>query len=160
MSALADNLIMMRILKMLVTPFNKSDAYKLGIVDENGNKIKSPSTSDERDAYNYLTKFVFNIKKLLNRRNQKTDTKMAHAMFLVKESNILESQEEFSEEEIESMLIIIEESEIDFSDLEEEMSGVAIVNNASKDNPMTKTPLTRKGSFTLPEIKKQEKKKS
>lgn len=155
MSALADNIVMMRILKMIVTPFDKSDAFKLGIIDAKGNKIKSPSTPEEKDSYNYLTKFIFNIKKLLNKRNQKTDTKMAHAMYLVKESNILETQEDIDEEEIESMLIILEDCGI-----EEEMSGVAIVTNASKDNPMTKTPLTRKGSFAMPEIKKQEKKKS
>lgn len=114
MSSLADNMVMMRILKMLVTPFEKSDAFKLGIIDKDGNKIKSPSTSDEKDAYNYLTKFVFNLKKLFAKRMGKDDNKLSHMMFLVKESNILNEDDEclLDEAYIESLMILIEDANI------------------------------------------------
>ena len=36
MSRVIDALIAYRLVKLLVTPFNKTDAYKLGIIDEKG----------------------------------------------------------------------------------------------------------------------------
>ena len=35
-----DTLIVFRILKMLTTPFNKQQAFKLGFIDKNGKRIK------------------------------------------------------------------------------------------------------------------------
>jgi hypothetical protein len=55
---------------MLVTPFEKTDAYKLGIVDKDGSalkKMKDLKTSEEKDAYTNLTKLVFSLKKLIAR---------------------------------------------------------------------------------------------
>ncbi len=36
MSRAIDLLITYRVIKMLVTPFDRTDAYKLGIIDKNG----------------------------------------------------------------------------------------------------------------------------
>ena len=72
-----DLFVTYRFIKLLVTPFEKTDAYKLGIIDENGNRIMPPPvggvrqtkptplrTSDEKNAYTILHKLVFNIKKI------------------------------------------------------------------------------------------------
>jgi hypothetical protein len=70
MSAFTDNLIAFRLLYLLMKPFNKTEAYKLGIIDDTGKllkKMKDLSSQDERNAYNYLTRFVFNVKRILNR---------------------------------------------------------------------------------------------
>lgn len=64
-----DLLITYRIIKLLTTPFEKQDAYRLGIIDKNGKvlrKTKELKTGKERDAYTILHRFVFNLKRLIN----------------------------------------------------------------------------------------------
>ena len=75
-----DLFVTYRFLKILTTPFNKQDAYKLGIIDKDGNrkmgkpipgiKVSKPDplkTSEEKAAYTILHKLIFNIKKLFNK---------------------------------------------------------------------------------------------
>lgn len=58
-----------RFLKLLVTKFEDTDAFKLGIIDEKGKRIKSKKLVDEKDraAYTSFHRLVFNIKKLLEK---------------------------------------------------------------------------------------------
>ena len=68
MSRVIDALIAYRLVKLLVTPFNKTDAYKLGIIDEKRKvliKSKQIVNQKQRKAYTLLIRFVFNLKKLL-----------------------------------------------------------------------------------------------
>ena len=70
MAALIDNVIAAKLLAMLVTPFNKTEAYKLGIIDATGKILihaKDLKTNEQKDAYNYLTRLIFNIKRLINK---------------------------------------------------------------------------------------------
>ena len=69
MSRAVDLLVTYRIIKLLTTPFEKQDAYRLGIIDKNGKvlrKTKELKTGKERDAYTILHRFVFNLKRLIN----------------------------------------------------------------------------------------------
>jgi len=64
-----DLLITYRVIKMLVTPFEKQPAYALGIIDKNGKvlrKSKTLKTGKEREAYTILHRFVFNLKRIIN----------------------------------------------------------------------------------------------
>lgn len=67
----ADLVYTIRFLKLLVTKFEDTGAYKAGIIDADGNKIKgfSMDTMDNRDAYRtHYTAFhrlVFNLKRLM-----------------------------------------------------------------------------------------------
>ena len=78
-----------RFVKMLTTPFEDTDAYKLGIIDENGNRIKTKkvSTSEEKTAFTTFHRLVFNIKKLLEKLpgGQSRLASYAAALFLLKE---------------------------------------------------------------------------
>ena len=69
MGRVIDALIAYRVLKLLVTPFNRTKAFKLGIIDDKGKVlIKSkdlPNSGPKREAYTLLIRFVFNLKKLL-----------------------------------------------------------------------------------------------
>ena len=68
MSRIVDNLIAYRILWMLVTPFDKTPAYRLGIIDEKGKLLRKMAdlrTDEERSAYTYLHRLVFNLKRIL-----------------------------------------------------------------------------------------------
>ena len=39
-----DLFVTYRFVKLLVTPFNKTEAFKLGIIDDKGNRIKDEET--------------------------------------------------------------------------------------------------------------------
>ena len=65
-----DLLITYRIVKLLVKPFDKQEAFKYGIIDKDGNvlkKFKTLKTEKERKAYTILHRFVFNLKRILKR---------------------------------------------------------------------------------------------
>jgi len=85
-----DTLIVFRVIKLLVTPFKETKAYELGIIDELGNnlrKAKTLSTGEEKDSYTLLHRFVFNIKKLIEKvpgGKSRLGT-YASALFLIKE---------------------------------------------------------------------------
>ena len=64
-----DLLITYRVIKMLVTPFEKQPAYALGIIDKNGKVLRKAKTlkrAKEKEAYTLLHRFVFNLKRLIN----------------------------------------------------------------------------------------------
>jgi hypothetical protein len=70
MSRIIDNLIAYRILTKLVKPFAETDAFRLGIIDAKGKNLIKPSRftqSAQYDAYTYLDRLVFNMKKIINR---------------------------------------------------------------------------------------------
>lgn len=56
-----------RFLKLLVTPFEDTEAFKLGIIDNAGKRDKSVriTTAEQKSAYTPFHRLVFNIKKLL-----------------------------------------------------------------------------------------------
>ena len=89
-----DALITFRFLKLLVTPFNKTKAYELGIIDERGQnliKAKNLTTVEQRNAYTILHKLVFNIKKLIEKLpgGKSRLATYAAALFLIKENTEL-----------------------------------------------------------------------
>ena len=93
MGRVIDALIAYRVLKLLVTPFNRSKAFKLGIIDDKGKVlIKSkdlPNSGPQREAYTLLIRFVFNLKRILGKvgiRGPLT-TSAAAALAFFKEEN-------------------------------------------------------------------------
>ena len=92
MSRVIDALIAYRIVKLLVTPFNKTQAYKLGIIDDKGKvliKSKQIVNQKQRKAYTLLIRFVFNLKKLLAKVGVRgpLGTSAAAAIAFFKEEN-------------------------------------------------------------------------
>ena len=90
MSRIIDNVIAYKVLRMLVTNFTDTDAFKLGIIDAHGNTLRKTSqfsTEAERNAFNYLTRLVFNMKKLINKFGGESRLKsMAAALWLIREN--------------------------------------------------------------------------
>jgi hypothetical protein len=88
---LVDTAIVYRILKMLVTPFDKTQAFKHGIIDAKGKEVKTMSqlnTADERDSYTLLHRLVYRIKRIIEKvpvENKKIAS-YAAALALIKES--------------------------------------------------------------------------
>ena len=78
MSRAIDALIAYRLIKLLVTRFSNTQAFKMGIIDDKGKVlIKSkdfvtafPNTTERakaRKSYTMLIRFVFNLKRLLGK---------------------------------------------------------------------------------------------
>jgi|TARA_Y100000296_G_scaffold34580_1_gene40091 hypothetical protein len=89
-STAIDAFITFRFLKLLVTPFNKTEAFKMGIIDERGKVLKKYRTLEriaERQAYTILHRLVFNIKKLIEKipGGKSRLATYAAALFLIKE---------------------------------------------------------------------------
>jgi len=92
-----DLFVTYRFLRLLTTPFEKTDAFKFGIIDGKGNRIRKPkstqpavelATSELKNSYTILHKLVFNIKKLFGKvpgLRTKTGT-YAAALFLLKDT--------------------------------------------------------------------------
>ena len=83
----ADLVYTLRFLRLLTTPWEEMGAYKLGIIDENGKKIKKPTTSAEKEVYNTFHRLVFSIKRLINKipGGKSKFGSYAAALFLIKE---------------------------------------------------------------------------
>jgi hypothetical protein len=65
-----DFLITYRVVKLLVTPFEKQEAFKFGIIDEKGKnliKYRDLRTEAARKSYTLLHRFVFNLKRILQK---------------------------------------------------------------------------------------------
>ena len=70
MSRAIDLVITYRVVKLLVTPFEKQDAFKYGIIDKDGKvlrKYKTLKTTAEKKSYTILHRFVFNLKRILGK---------------------------------------------------------------------------------------------
>ena len=84
-----DLFVTYRFIRLLTTPFEKTDAFKMGIIDKDGNRTdKKLYKIDERNAYTVLHKLVFNIKKLFQKvpgLRTKVGT-YAAALFLLKDT--------------------------------------------------------------------------
>ena len=65
-----DLIITYRVIKLLVTPFNRQEAYKYGIIDDKGKvlrKFRTLQKPEEKKAYTLLHRFVFNLKRILQK---------------------------------------------------------------------------------------------
>jgi hypothetical protein len=96
----ADLVYTIRFLKLLVTPFDKTDAFKVGIIDAEGKKNKefNLNSMDDREAYrSHYTPFhrlVFNLKRLMAKvpGGQSVVARYGAALALIKEHGDLSDQ--------------------------------------------------------------------
>ncbi len=90
-------------LRELNKKFTDFEAYKLGIINENGDRIKEPITEQEKAAYSPETKTILKIKKYLGSKldliNQTAILENASKLDYNKENHIkvLEYEEKFNE---------------------------------------------------------------
>ena len=65
-----DLVITYRVVKLLATPFERQEAFKYGIIDKEGKvlrKFRTLKTTAEKKAYTMLHRFVFNLKRILQK---------------------------------------------------------------------------------------------
>jgi hypothetical protein len=117
----ADLVYTIRFLKLLVTPFDKTEAFKAGIIDADGNRNKDFNTNsmDDRDAYrSHYTPFhrlVFNLKRIMAKApgGQSVVARYGAALALIKEHGELSDK---------NLVKIHEETGIDVLDMLSEHS--------------------------------------
>ncbi|SVA17418.1 uncharacterized protein METZ01_LOCUS70272 [marine metagenome] len=77
----------------MTTPFNKTEAFKLGIIDKNGKVLRKRKelSSKERDSYKIMDTIAFNLKKLLQKLpgGKSKIASLGAALFLMKEETII-----------------------------------------------------------------------
>ena len=128
-----DLFVTYRFIKLLTTPFNRTEAFKLGIIDKDGNRILQPNstqpavelaTAQLQNAYTVLHKLVFNIKKIFEKvpgLRTKVGT-YAAALFLLKDTfkEHVEDPDMFEKE----FMKYLKENDVEFDDsISEEVIG-------------------------------------
>jgi len=79
-----------RFLKLLVTPFEKTKAFELGIIDKDGVVLKKGAeraTPEEKSAYTVFHRLVFNLKRIMAKApgGKSIVARYGAALFLIKE---------------------------------------------------------------------------
>ena len=89
MSQVVDLYMVYEFVKRLSTPFNETKAFKLGLIDDKGKRLKKASSRDEKNAMTYYDRLIFNLKRLLAKLpgGESKFVSFAAALFLLKESD-------------------------------------------------------------------------
>jgi len=61
-----DNTIALRIIYILVKPIESTDAFKLGLIDKDGNTIRKARTYQERNSTSMLHRLCWRIKRVFS----------------------------------------------------------------------------------------------
>lgn len=148
MGRFVDSMIALRILTLLVTPFDRTPAFRLGIIDAKGKELKKMSslnTIELRDAYTLLHRLVYRLKRIIEKVpiDNKKLVSLAAAYSLIRECsekgeepidlevryiNIM--KQELHEEILLVDKILNENKMFTFKQFTEEVGGVA-ANNAA-----------------------------
>ena len=84
-----DTVITFRVLKLLTMKWTDHEAYKIGIIDKKGkrNKEVDIDTKEKKEAYTFLHRLVFNLKRLIELLpgGKSRLGSYASALFLIKE---------------------------------------------------------------------------
>ena len=114
-SNLVDIYVLYRIIKDLATPFDKTDAFKTGLIDKKGERLRDTTgkkvkadTKEQKKADNYYFRFIRNLKRLMTKvgLGSKLAT-FAAAMFLIKEE--MENKHTLTEDGFKDEDLVLEE---------------------------------------------------
>ena len=107
---IVDIFLVYSFIKRIATPFKEWDAFKLGIIDDKGNILKSRkslNTVKEQDAFGIYDLMILKLKRLLEKvpgGNTKVGSYAAALWLIKEEQNIMKYGESLSEETIEEGL--------------------------------------------------------
>jgi Fe-S cluster biosynthesis and repair protein YggX len=113
MPTVIDSLIAYKFIKQLSMPWEKWDAYKLGLIDNKGNQLKKAKSKEERKAFPTWQVLIRNIKKLLDKIGASSRLgSFAAALWLLKEEMGVEDAKVLEEEFIkwlETQIVVLNE---------------------------------------------------
>ena len=98
-----------KFIRILTTPFNESEAYQLGIIDEKGKILKKKSRlkgSEEKEAYTLMHGFTWKMKRLLEKIpfGKSRLASYAAALWFIKEEKTFDGTDEELQESFLSFL--------------------------------------------------------
>lgn len=145
---IVDLFLVYQFIKRLATPFNEWEAYKLGIIDEDGNQLKKRKdlvTRKEKDSFGIFDVMIMKLKRLIEKipGGKSRIGTYAAALYLIKENEQISQYgdkmltEEYLEEKLEEYMQIVEnvktESQINIM-FEQMFSEDAPANSAGAGN--------------------------
>lgn len=138
MALIVDNLIALRFLYLLVTPFVKSKAYGYGIIDDKGNYLKKYSqlkTSAERESFSYLHRLVFKLKRLLAKLpgGDNRFKSIVTALYLIKEFYIKKESLYLVESRYNELLLSNESMDLDEQEVKEFLRDIVLNEGIEED---------------------------
>jgi hypothetical protein len=98
MVAIFDTFVAYKFIKILATPWKKTDAFKLGLIDEKGNPLVKRSelkTDKQKKAYTIVHVLIWNIKRLIDKLPM-TRSKLgsfATALWLLKDKKVVKKKD-------------------------------------------------------------------
>ena len=114
-SNLVDIYVLYRIIKDLATPFDKTDAFKTGLINKKGERLRDSTgkkvkaeTKAQKKADNYYFRFIRNLKRLMSKVGLGSRlATFAAAMFLIKEE--MEKKHTLTEDGFKDEDLVLEE---------------------------------------------------
>lgn len=158
MNRLVDTMIAYRIMRTLTTPFEELPAYKLGIIDKDGNVLKkfaTLTTKDEQDAYTVVDRLLFKIKRMLQKlpKENRNFATWTAALALIREGkddihdfDFLAKLEEVTDDDIQEFEQLLEARKTFKNFLDEEgiVAATPIANNTANVAMPDPKPLLKK----------------
>lgn len=97
-SKIIDWVMMYQFMKRMALPFRNWDAFKEGIIDENGVLLREPTDKERETIWGYFDRIVWNIKKIITKFTGNSGLTSATVSALLLKENI-------KEENIEKLLL-------------------------------------------------------
>ena len=137
MSQAVDLFVLYKLVRAISTPFDETDAYELGLIDEKGKLLKKPKTREEKEAYDHFDRFVFNIKRILQRVGlDKRYATYAGALLLMREGADKLSQEDLEKELINEYNYVKSNTRKTFKQLKDEATTTGPAVAGTGDDPV------------------------
>ena len=135
--AVIDLLLVYSMIKRLATPFKEWPAYKLGIIDEDGNLLKprkDRKTIAEREAYGIYDNMIRKLKRLIEKipGGKTRIASYAAALYLIKEG--VDADEEVLAEKLEHYMTNLNEDFVN-TQFESMVAGGGLVAGLPPDEP-------------------------
>ena len=136
--AVIDLLLVYSMIKRLATPFKEWPAYKLGIIDEDGNLLKprkDRKTIAEREAYGIYDNMIRKLKRLIEKipGGKTRIASYAAALYLIKEG--VDADEEVLAEKLEHYMTDLNENFVN-TQFESMVAGGGLVAGLPPDDPI------------------------
>lgn len=157
MNPVLDNAIALRIVYLLQTPFTEFDAYKLGLIDDDGNvlKKKAEMSEKEQDSLSMLHRLVLKVKKMLTKLpGGDSRLKSLVASFLLIKECVEGSRKDIQFEDVDTLTKLVSDDEVL---LFEEIASTAVGNVQGLDTePVVKSKpkmVRRNEKYKYPKFK-------
>lgn len=133
-----DLFLVYQFIRRLATPFNKWDAYKLGVINDKGDVLvnKKERDSAQRKAWGIFDRMVANIKKLLAKvpGGSTRLASYAAALYLIKEWNHFSDEsllnEDITDEQLDESLLLLSSVYLNYNNLSEDVNSLLQQNEA------------------------------